>query len=70
MSILTEKLPEELVVCGQMCPIRTAFKTWLTFSQLIAQNELTTEKIVNIFKLVFYEIPPNLFEALNAIMCC
>lgn len=68
MSILTEKLPEALVVCGQICPIRTDFKTWLRFSQLIAENELTTEKIVNIFKLVFYEIPPNLFEALNAIM--
>lgn len=63
-----DKLPEEIVVCGEICPIRTDFKTWLKFSQIISQNELTAENIVHIFRLVFYDIPPNFFEALKEIM--
>jgi len=68
MSILTQDLPDFLLIRGKKCPIKTDFKTWLIFSELIGNGEELTSKIPQIFGIIFYELPPNLFEALNAIM--
>ena len=68
MSILTQKLPDYLLVRGKKCPIKTDFKTWLVFSELIGNSEELSAKIPQIFGLVFYELPPNLFDALTAMM--
>ena len=68
MSILTEILPEHLVVSGSECPIKSDFRVWLQFSELISNGNLTKEKIVKIFRLIFGELlPPNMYEGLKAI---
>ena len=67
MSILTEVLPDYLVVSGKKCKIRTDFKTWLKFSEIISKNDNETEKTIKILTLIFFELPPNLREALVAV---
>ena len=67
MSILTECLPDYLIVGGKKQPIRSDFKTWLKFSVIMSKGELTEKDLVEIFKLVFFDLPLNIFEALNAI---
>lgn len=67
MSILTENLPDYLIVSGEKCPINTDFKIWLEFSNIISKGELDTVKIVKIFKLIFLKLPPNLVEGMKAI---
>ncbi len=64
MSILTEGLPDSLVISGQSCKIRTDMKTWLRFSELMAGSEEENRKnLPKMFKLVFDELPSNLFAA-------
>ena len=68
MSTLTRGLPEHLIIKGVKCPIRTDFKTWLIFSQLISNTDEISQKLPQIFKLIFYELPPNFFDAMNEMM--
>lgn len=67
MSILTERLPDYIIAGGRKHPIKTDFKIWLEFSELIKNKGFDSKKIVNIFKLLFDELPPNLLEALRAV---
>lgn len=64
MSILTDKLPDYITVRGKKCPIKTDFKVWLEFSELIGDGELDLKKITQAFKLLFDELPPNMIDAL------
>lgn len=66
MSILTEKLPAELVIKGQKCPVKTDFKTWIKVSELIGKD-VDKEMLTELLTLVFFQLPPNLFDALKAI---
>lgn len=68
MSILTQKLPDYLEIQGKKCPIKTDFKTWLVFSELIGNDNDLIKKIPQIFDDIFYELPPNFFDAMSAIM--
>ena len=68
MSTLTKGLPEHLIIRGVKCPIRTDFKTWLIFSQLISDTSEINKNLAQIFKLVFYELPPNFYDAINEMM--
>ena len=67
MSILTKELPEYIVIDGKEHRIKTDFKIWLEFSEIVGSGELTPEKIVKIFKIVFFELPPNMLKALKAV---
>lgn len=67
MSILTDELPDYIVVGETKHPIKTDFKVWLKFSQLIGNGFSDITKIVEIFKLLFDELPPNMLEALKAV---
>ena len=69
MSILTENLPDYIVVRGQKCHIKTDFKVWLEFSSIFDDEGVTPEKIVKVFKLLFDKLPPNMFEAMNGVVC-
>ncbi len=68
MSILTESLPEYIVVRGQKCHIKTDFKVWLEFSSVFDDEGVTPEKIIKVFKLLFDKLPPNMFDAMNEII--
>ena len=69
MSLLTEKLPTELMICGEVCPINTDFRIWIKFSGLMQSDEPLTSKLVNMFRLIFGEnLPPNLEDGLKAVM--
>ncbi len=67
MSILTKELPDYIMVKGEKCPIKTDFKVWLRFSEIVGSSELDAEKLVEIFKLLFEKLPPDMIEALKAI---
>ena len=67
MSILTKELPEYIVIDGKEHRIKTDFKIWLEFSEIVGSGELTPERIVKIFKIVFFELPPNMLKALKVV---
>lgn len=67
MSILTDELPDYIVVGETKHPIKTDFKVWLKFSQLIGNGFSDITKIVDIFKILFDELPPNMLEALKVV---
>lgn len=64
MSILTNDFPTYIEVCGTKCKINTDFKVWLKFANLMSNTEQKTEDIVEIFKLIFCELPPNFNDAI------
>ncbi len=68
MSFLTEILPDYIIVSGEKCKINTDFKTWLKFSEIISGNDFNAESILLVFKNIFLELPPNLIDALKAII--
>lgn len=68
MSILTETLPDFVIVRGKKCPIRSDFKAWLEFSEIINKNISEAEKLFKMFKLVFEELPPNMYDGISAMM--
>lgn len=68
MSLLTETLPEHLVISGKKCKINTDFKTWLKFSKIISESDFNAESTLRVFRCVFQELPPNLMEALGAVI--
>ena len=68
MNILTDTLPEELLICGKNYPIKTDFKIWIKFSQIIFSGEMDHKKLAKALRLLFDKLPPKLDKALNAVM--
>lgn len=68
MSILTHTPPEHLLVRGEKCPIRTDFKTWLIFSDIVGNGEEILQKLPKIIGTVFFSLPPNLLDAIREVM--
>lgn len=69
MNILIDNLPDELIVCGEKCHIRSDFKTWIKFTQIITNSEkIGISAFVEVVKLVFLEIPPKLDDAITSMM--
>lgn len=68
MNILTDNLPTELVICGENCPIRSDFRTFIKVSETVLGSEWSIEKTLDLIKLVFINVPPNLYEAIRAVM--
>ena len=68
MSILTEALPDYIVVRGEKCPIKSDFRVWLEFSEIISKNISETEKLFKMLKLIFDKLPQNLYDGISAIM--
>lgn len=68
MSILIDVLPEWLEICEQKCNIRTDFRTWLKFSKLMSESENDLDKLSEMFKLVFFELPPNMMSAIGEML--
>ena len=68
MSIITDRLPESFTIYGKECPIRTDFKTWIKLSEVMSSEQPVPDILVQMMKLVFYELPPNLEQSIKAIM--
>lgn len=68
MSILTEALPDHLVIAGKKCKINTDFKAWLRFSNVISAGVVSAKQIASLFKCIFEELPPDMPEALREIV--
>ena len=69
MNILTENLPDYLMVCGVKCPIQSDFRTWLKVSALFEKVADEPRLLVDIFKLIFpNKLPPNLSDAIDKIL--
>lgn len=68
MNIITDTLPQHIEVCGQKCRIRTDFRTWIRFTCIASGNLDKVHKSMEIIKLLFYDIPPNLLGAIKAAM--
>lgn len=68
MNILIDTFPKTVDVCGQKCAIHTDFRTWIRFTLLAFGNTSLAQKSLDIIKLVFIDFPPNLIEALKAVM--
>lgn len=64
MSILTNDFPCYIEVSNKKCKINTDFKVWLKFADLMSNAERSPQDIVEIFKLIFYELPPNFNDAI------
>ncbi len=67
MNILTDELPKALNICGEVCPIRYDFKTWIKFTQ-ICSGKIGTKETVEILSLIFYKLPKRFDKTLEAIM--
>lgn len=68
MSIITNPLPDCVTIKGKEHKIRTDFKVWLNFSEILTDNISQAEKIIKMLNLTFYELPSNLAEAISSIM--
>ncbi len=68
MNILTERLPESVVVNNKEYKIKTDFKIWMRFAQSIFSSNVEYKELAKAICEIFEEIPPNLMGALSAIM--
>ena len=68
MSILTEKLPDQLTISGKQYVIPTDFRVWIKFSQLAfsAQGDMTA--LAEILTLIFDELPNDLKATIEALL--
>lgn len=70
MSILTDKLPESVVVDGTEYPMKTDFRTWLRFTSEMTSTEEIIQKLSKALILIFegHKLPPTLDCTLAAIL--
>ena len=68
MSILTEHLPCELVICGEKYPIKSDFRIWIKFSQFISSGKRDILELAGIMQNVFETLPPSLEETIAAML--
>ncbi len=68
MSILTDILPDFVVVDGEKAPIRTSYKVWLQFSKVLTESCSDEQKTAKLLMLVFYDMPTNLHDAIGGMM--
>lgn len=67
MNLLTESLPDYLVIDGKKYKIKTDFRVWIKVSQLMSNTTFSAENIVRVIGLVFEEIPSNLCGLLQEV---
>lgn len=67
MSMITDSLPESLLILGQEYAIKSDFKIWLRISELMSDGELTAQKAAMIFNLVFDKPPSDISAGLQAV---
>lgn len=68
MNILTEHLPECVIVGGKEYKIKTDFKSWIRFSQAVFSARGEYKAIAKSMCEIFEELPPNLMGALSAML--
>ena len=67
MNILTNDLPDFVTVDGVNYTIRSDFKTWLKFHELISDRKITADKLTDILILIYIkEIPRTIQDAISA----
>lgn len=57
MSMLTDRVPDHLMITGIRYPIETSFRTWIQFEKLLTENE--SVQIAEIFGLIFKRLSPS-----------
>ena len=62
MNMLTEKLPDSITVKGTEFPIKTDFRTWIRFSEIMSSGGEISENLAKAIKLIFGCLPPSLEE--------
>lgn len=68
MNMLTEKLPDTITVKGTEFPIRTDFRTWIRFSEIMSSSERVEKNLAESIKLIFGCLPPSLEETVSGMM--
>ena len=68
MSILTQKLPDSIVVNGEAYPIRTDFRVWLQFTELMLSARPAAEKTVQMLVLLFEALPCDFCATWEAVL--
>jgi hypothetical protein len=67
MNLLTDSLPQAIVVRGREYPVHTDFRNWIRFERAVLDEELPqAEKLVLLLTLCYKTaVPPTVFEAIN-----
>lgn len=50
MSILTDALPDKVDICGEMYAVKTDFRTWLRFDELVTESVTDESNILEIIQ--------------------
>lgn len=66
MSMLTEPLPDYVMVRDEKCRVNTDFKIWLKFTAIAFEKFTNAQKAFEIITLIYERIPSNLIEGLKA----
>lgn len=68
MNMLTEKLPDSVTVKGIAFPIKTDFRTWIRFSEIMSGEGEQAEKLAKAIRLVYGCLPPSLEETVTGML--
>lgn len=68
MNMFTEKLPDTITVKGIEFPVKTDFRTWIRFSEIMASSDSVAVKVATAIKLIFDTLPPSLEETIRGMM--
>lgn len=68
MSILTEKLPDELTINGKQYAIHTDFRVWIKFSQLAFSSQSDMTALAQMLTLIFDKLPNDFKTTIEALL--
>ncbi len=68
MNMLTEKLPNTITIKGIEFPIKTDFRTWIRFSEIMSGSGEQAEKLAKAIRLVYNCLPPSLEETVTGML--
>lgn len=68
MNVLTDGFPNYITVRGEQFPIRTDFRTWIRFSEMMSGEGEVAERLAKAMALVFERLPSSLEGAVNGML--
>ena len=59
-NLLTDRLPETVMIDGEKCYLKTDFKNWIAFELIVTDRSLTDEqKLMAVLPICFGKLPTN-----------
>lgn len=68
MSIITQKLPKTVNIGGKEYPIKTDFRDWIQFENILSDPKESEQEKIKCLLLLYSTLPPKFIDAWKSVM--